>query len=142
MFAARGVILDADACRVLYGLAVRGLTVLRDRDGMGQVPASTAALVQTLAREARGTAEPPALGTGTPAAGPVPGAGSTRDQDYTVSEAATAWGCTTSYVRRLARLGVVPATKDDAGGWRLPADYVRDQDGPPRAGNGAQNDDQ
>jgi len=124
MFAtARVTVLDADACALLYGLAVRALAAQRSRDGGGTVPASTAAVLRVLAAGARDRG----------ADGSDPG----TDPDdggagFTVTETAAAWGCTASYVRRLARLGAIPASKGPAG-WTVPAEYVREQDGPPRA---------
>jgi len=123
VFAHRGIVLDPDACALVHRLAVRALAAQRDRDGGGTVPASTAAVLRVLAAGARDRG---ADGTGGGTDPDDGGAG------FTVTETAAAWGCTTSYVRRLARLGAIPASKGPAG-WEIPAQYVRDQDGPPRA---------
>lgn len=123
MFAHRGIVLDPDACALVHRLAVRALAAQRDRDGGGTVPASTAAVLRVLAAGARDRG---ADGSDVGTVADVDGAG------FTVSETAAAWGCTTTYVRRLARPGAIPATKT-AAGWEIPAAYVREQDGPPRA---------
>ncbi len=128
---AGGLTLDAEACRVLFELAVRGAAVLRDRSGGGRVPDSTAALLEALniaGGGRRGLATP---GTGEVSAPVLAGESPTADA-FTAPEAATRWGCTDSYVRRLCRTGAVPAVKDTEGGWSIPGEYVRQRTRPPR----------
>lgn len=130
------VALDAEACAVLFELAVRGAAVIRERAGGGRVPDSTAAVLEVLASAAGQALIHRDAGTG---AGPVPvlAKGSDTADTFTAPEAATRWRCTDSYVRRLCRTGAVPATKDTAGGWTIPGEYVRTHTRPPRPETGA-----
>lgn len=136
MRAGRGVVLDGAACRLLHALAVRGLAATRERDGGGVVPPDTAALLRLLATEGRefddGSPEfvgPRGDGSAVSALAAVQAAAS--GVTYSTGEAAAAWGCTPSYVRRLARTGVIPA-EETSTGWRIPRTVVLDTDGPPR----------
>ncbi len=131
MRAARGVVLDAEAARVLYGLAVRGLAAQRERDGGGIVSAGTAEVLRSLAAAARDEDQDAAgfvagavAGSAVEAVAAVRAASCPREV-FTTAEAAAAWGCTPSYVRRLCRQGEVAGavrTEDDS--WMIPAAVV------------------
>lgn len=116
---------------MLHGLAVRGLAVVRERDGGGVVPASTAALLRMLAAEGRGVdggstefVTSGAPSTGVSAVASVHRAACVREV-FTASEAAAAWSVTSSYVRRLCRQGdVAGAVRADEDQWTIPASSV------------------
>lgn len=127
-----GLTLDAEACRLLHDLALYGATALRHRSGGGRVPASTADLLHALGKAAGQTPAPAMPGTGWGSA-PVPAGASGHADTYTAAEAASRWGCTDSYVRRLCRNGVVPADRD-GDGWVIAGDYVRGLNRPPTDG--------
>lgn len=129
-----GITLDAEACRLLFELAVRGADVVRTRDGNAPVPASTRDLLNMLAAAGGMTRTAIPEGSAWDAAA-VLGTRSPHADTYTVTEAATRWGCTPSYVRRLCRTGAVPAVKD-GDGWTIPGDYVRQHTRPPRPETG------
>lgn len=129
-----GATLDAEACRLLFELAVRGADVIRARDGYAPVPPSTSSLLNMLAAGAGLSRVPVPAGSAWDAQA-VLGTRSPHANTYTVTEAATRWGCTPSYVRRLCRTGSVAAVKD-GDGWSIPGDYVREHTRPPRPENG------
>lgn len=129
-----GLALDMEACRLLFELAVRGADVIRARDGYAPVPVSTSSLLNMLATAGGLTRTATAEGSVWDAAA-VLGTRSTHADTYTVTEAATRWGCTPSYVRRLCREDRVPAAKS-GDGWSIPGDYVRQHTRPPRPETG------
>lgn len=129
-----GLTLDTEACRLLFELAVRGADVVRTRDGNAPVPPSTSSLLNMLAAGGGLTRTVLPEGSAWDAAA-VLGTRSPHADTYTVTEAATRWGCTPSYVRRLCRTGAVPAVKD-GDGWTIPGDYVRQHTRPPRPETG------